>query len=252
MFMLHRLLPHPIRRRLFGDRDRYGPAPDETDPEWQRWLELLDQTYDLHQRRSLGQRVNHLGYRVASELDLGGKVVAEIGPASLDHAAYWRAFPAHYHAIDLAPQLLQRARERLEALGVEVSTHLTGRDPRLPLDDASVDVVMTFYSLEHLHPIDAYVAEFRRVLRPGGIVCGAVPCEGGVPWGLGRFLTTRRWLRRQGVCMDKIICWEHPNFVDAVLGALDRHFRRDQLHFAPLRVPCPDLNLVSSFVYRNA
>lgn len=41
-------------------------------------------------------------------------------------------------------------------------------DGRLPLDDASVDVVLSTQVLEHVRDVDAYLAEARRVLRPGG------------------------------------------------------------------------------------
>ncbi len=45
----------------------------------------------------------------------------------------------------------------------------------LPLPDASVDVAVTFETLEHLAEQDVFLAELRRVLRPGGLLIISTP-----------------------------------------------------------------------------
>ena len=45
----------------------------------------------------------------------------------------------------------------------------------LPLEDASFDVVVSFETLEHLHDQDKFLAEVRRVLRPGGLFIVSTP-----------------------------------------------------------------------------
>ena len=45
----------------------------------------------------------------------------------------------------------------------------------VPLGDASVDVVVSFETLEHLDAQDAMLAEFRRVLRPDGVLVLSSP-----------------------------------------------------------------------------
>ena len=47
----------------------------------------------------------------------------------------------------------------------------------LPLADDSLDLVVAFDLLEHLHDDDAAVAEVHRVLRPGGTYLIAVPAD---------------------------------------------------------------------------
>ena len=124
---------------------------------------------------------------------------------------------------------------------------------QLPFDDEQVDVVLSFYSLEHLHPLSTAVDEMIRVLRPGGALVGAIPAEGGLAWGFGRYLTSRRWLKRNTkIDPDKIICWEHPNFAEHVLQQLDNHLIRERLSFWPWKLPLVDVSLVISFVYRKA
>ncbi|WP_226344711.1 class I SAM-dependent methyltransferase [Agilicoccus flavus] len=48
---------------------------------------------------------------------------------------------------------------------------------KLPLADASLDLVVAFDVLEHLVDDDACVREVARVLRPGGAFLVAVPCD---------------------------------------------------------------------------
>jgi SAM-dependent methyltransferase len=47
----------------------------------------------------------------------------------------------------------------------------------LPVADSSLDLVVAFDLLEHLHDDDAAVAEVHRVLRPGGTYLIAVPAD---------------------------------------------------------------------------
>jgi SAM-dependent methyltransferase len=64
-------------------------------------------------------------------------------------------------------------------------THARSRYPRveaikgnladLPLPDASVDVVVNFQVIEHLWDQSQFVAECRRVLRPGGLLLMSTP-----------------------------------------------------------------------------
>ena len=46
--------------------------------------------------------------------------------------------------------------------------YLVGDARRIPLDDQSVDVVVSFETIEHFFEHDEFIAEVRRVLRPGG------------------------------------------------------------------------------------
>ncbi|MEI7444261.1 MAG: glycoside hydrolase family 99-like domain-containing protein [Burkholderiales bacterium] len=50
-----------------------------------------------------------------------------------------------------------------------------GRADRIPLADASVDLIVSFETLEHHDAHDAMLQECRRVLRPGGLLCISSP-----------------------------------------------------------------------------
>ena len=78
---------------------------------------------------------------------------------------------------------------------------------------------------------------------------GAIPLEGGLAWGAGRYLTSRRWLlKHTSIDPDKIICWEHPNFADEIFASLVQRGDFSYLDFWPLKIHSMDLNLVLKFV----
>jgi SAM-dependent methyltransferase len=50
-----------------------------------------------------------------------------------------------------------------------------GQCTAIPLPDGSVDVVISFETLEHIHEHDAFLAEVKRVLVPGGLFIVSTP-----------------------------------------------------------------------------
>src|ERR1700721_438934 len=62
-----------------------------------------------------------------------------------------------------SPAMLPHARQRVP----EAEFHVAGLD-RLPLPDDSVDVIVCALALEHVPRLEPVLAEFARVLRPGG------------------------------------------------------------------------------------
>lgn len=72
--------------------------------------------------------------------------------------------------LDLTPKMIELARERPEASRGQVQW-IAGDMTRLPLPDASFDVVTTGYGLRNVPDLPAALEEIRRVLKPGGRVC---------------------------------------------------------------------------------
>lgn len=70
--------------------------------------------------------------------------------------------------LDANPSQIEAARQHLR-LHSNVELH-TGSVYQLPFDDASFDVVVSHALVEHLADPSAALGEFRRVLRPGGVV----------------------------------------------------------------------------------
>lgn len=251
--MIRDWLPRALRAPLWGDRERWGLSVQRDDPCWLEWERTTLDFYAANQRAGVGTRVNDAGYRVMSEIDLDGRRVLEIGAGDIRHQAFWRGRPSEYCLADIQEGMLEKARRKMEAAGVPTRTLLLQRDQALPLEDASVDVVVSFYSLEHLFPLAPYVGGIRRVLRPGGVLIGAIPAEGGLAWGAGRLVTSRRWFKKHtAIDPDKIICWEHPNFADQVLDELDAQLERQFIRTWPFPwLPLLDANLIVRLLYRK-
>jgi SAM-dependent methyltransferase len=246
-------LPRFLSKPLFGDRKRFGLVVQPEDPCWIEWHKQYQEFYFETQKKSIGNSVNNAGYTVLRRVSLDGKKVLEVGPGRIGHIDCWNGSPDEYVIADVRQDMLDESQQALKIAKVRHSTRLIAeRFPSLPFDDETFDIVVSFYSMEHLYPLDEYLTEIQRVLRPGGKLVGAIPCEGGLAWGLGRYLTSRRWfLNNTSINPDKIICWEHPNFADHILSSSDQLFRRKFIHFWPLIVPSVDLNLVVQFVYEK-
>jgi ubiquinone/menaquinone biosynthesis C-methylase UbiE len=180
---IRNILPRRLRAPLWGDRPRWGLTPNLDDPCWQKWQTAYTDFYQANQREGIGQRVNDAGYAVMSSITLTGKRVLEIGAGDIRHIKYWQGAPAEYILADISPEMMAFAQKRLEERGIAYRSMPVVRNQSLALPDASVDVIVSFYSLEHLYPLRPYLDEFKRLLKPGGCLIGAIPTEGGLAWG---------------------------------------------------------------------
>jgi len=249
---IRHLLPRAVSARLFGDRARYGLVAQTDDPAWAEWQRIFPDFYFATQRRSIGKIVNDAGYEVMSRVALSGRTVLEVGPGQINHIGRWRSTPRLYVLADVQQSMLDLSSRTLAQRGITHQCALLRRSDGgvLPFNDETFDVVVSFYTLEHLYPLAPHIDDMLRVLKPGGIFAGAIPAEGGLGWGIGRYVTTRRWfLRNTSINPDKLICWEHPNFADHVLRTLDDRMDCRYARFWPLGIRSIDLNLVITFIY---
>lgn len=251
-----RILPHFMRAPLFGDRDQYGLVPDEEDAHWQEWQAEYLRFYQANQKEGVGKTVNDAGYAILKAIDWSDSCVVEIGPGRIPHLPFWDNAPKQYYAVDISDTFLSATQERLAQAYPDcpfIPLKQSQRCGQIDLPDNSVDFIVTFYSLEHLNPLADFLDDYARILKPGGMIVGAVPNEGGLAWGLGRYMTSRRWIRKNTtINYDKIICWEHPNFVDDIMQGLEERFRRVKKNQYPMSlIPLYDSNLVTRFMYQK-
>jgi|ERR1700733_5510232 phosphatidylethanolamine/phosphatidyl-N-methylethanolamine N-methyltransferase len=162
----------------------------------------------------------------------------EIGAGTGTHLQYEPN--GEYVALEASGQLAAQIPQR-DGLSVVVADC----EQRLPWDDNSFDRVLAIHVLEHLYNLPAALEEVARVLRPGGVFCVVIPCEGGALYSLGRRFTTKRiFEKRYNTPYEWMISQDHCNTAREVLAELHRHFRVRRRRFFPLRMPTPDLNLV--------
>ncbi|MFN0010123.1 MAG: class I SAM-dependent methyltransferase [Phycisphaerales bacterium] len=156
------LAPHPaIAGSYSRDTDKRGFLTsifDETAGDYDRmeaWLSLGSGRW--YRRQALLRAGLASGMHVADVATGTGLVAGEalsiIGPGG------------RLVGIDPSVQMMRRARERL---GIET---VVGTAEALPFADATFDFVSVGYALRHVEDLSSALAEFRRVLRPGGRVC---------------------------------------------------------------------------------
>ncbi|HEY0318199.1 MAG TPA: class I SAM-dependent methyltransferase [Solirubrobacterales bacterium] len=76
-------------------------------------------------------------------------------------------------ATDISAGMLKRLAATAEALGVDQVTTVATEAEELPFEDESFDLVFGHAVLHHIPDLDRAFAEFRRVLRPGGMIAFA-------------------------------------------------------------------------------
>jgi SAM-dependent methyltransferase len=80
------------------------------------------------------------------------------------------------HGVDIAPSMIERARE-LNRFGDRCHYHVNERDDLVLFDDGVFDLIYSDIVLQHIAPEFSarYVREFTRVLAPGGVVVFQLP-----------------------------------------------------------------------------
>ena len=78
-----------------------------------------------------------------------------------------RCEPARLVGVDVAPELIEVARERLARCGTRAELYV-GDVRRLPFEDRSFDVVIDFGTCYHIDQPEAALREIARVLDVGG------------------------------------------------------------------------------------
>lgn len=140
-----------------------------------------------------------------------GETVLDLGcGAGLDVYHYARAVgpSGKVYGLDFAAAMLCKAEENMRLAEVENVTFLHAPADRIPLPDASVDLV-TANGIFNLAPDkDAVMREVARVLRPGGrTIFAEIVAKGELPSDMRRDLTD--WFRCIGGALTREMMCEH-------------------------------------------
>jgi ubiquinone/menaquinone biosynthesis C-methylase UbiE len=121
--------------------------------------------YDRTTRKDMPE-IKALAQRIASELSPASQVLEVApGPGFLSIELAKRGL--HVRAVDISKTFVEIAKRNAAAEGVQARFDL-GNAAALPVEDASVDFVVCRAAFKNFsEPVNA-LAEFRRVLRPGG------------------------------------------------------------------------------------
>lgn len=106
--------------------------------------------------------------------------------------------------IDVEQDQIDFALSQAKRLAIQDAQFICYAGPRLPFEDGSFDVIFCIDVIEHLPTPGRFVAEFRRILRPGGQLLLSF----GPPWGHAH--GKHMWARLPG-------WWTHLLFPRAVV-----------------------------------
>ncbi|WP_119166685.1 class I SAM-dependent methyltransferase [Algihabitans albus] len=219
----------------------------QSEEEWRRWQEQAPRIYDriYYESNPVVAAVNNAGHsqieRSFSPESHFARVI-EVGAGSGHHLDSVRHRFDSYWLTDINEGLLARAAQR--HAGKAGVTCAIADATRLPFPDDHFNRLISVYNLEHLPAPHAVLDEWARVVRPGGVLSISIPTEGGIAWNLGRWLTTRRSFRKEGLNLDYIIAREHINACYRLVALIRFLFPQRQEHWFPLRLPFADINLV--------
>jgi SAM-dependent methyltransferase len=123
-------------------------------------------------REGLIVHAEHLTRYVAAVEICRDKDVLDIASGSGYGSLMLAASAKSVVGVDISEEAVAHARELYVADNLE---YRVGSGEQIPLADDSVDVVVTFETIEHIENYRAFVTEIRRVLRPGGIALVSTP-----------------------------------------------------------------------------
>jgi|CXWL01.1.fsa_nt_gi SAM-dependent methyltransferase len=106
---------------------------------------------------------------------VAGKEVLDYGCGSGFGTHRLAADCARIVGVDIAPDAVRFAAERYRAPNLTFQVIAPADRAPLPFADGSFDTVLSFQVIEHLVDPGLYLAEIRRVLRPGGAAIFATP-----------------------------------------------------------------------------
>jgi 2-polyprenyl-3-methyl-5-hydroxy-6-metoxy-1,4-benzoquinol methylase len=116
--------------------------------------------------------LEHL-HRYAMAKDFAvGKTVLDIACGEGYGSAVLAEVAVRVYGVDIAPEAIAHAKTKYQRPNVEF---LAGSCAGIPLADGTVDLVVSFETIEHHDEHEAMFAEIKRVMRPDGMVIVSSP-----------------------------------------------------------------------------
>lgn len=221
------------------------------DKEWLDYRSSFSDLYDqTNYESALQSGVMAASHRLL-ERDYGADFyfdrVLEVGAGTGEHFQFVRHGFGQYTLTDMDPKALAVASRKLaieepEAVRFEVQT-----GSALNYPDDHFDRLIAVHVLEHIYEPHHAIKEWRRVIRPGGVLSILIPTDPGLAWRLGRSLGPRRKALQRGVAYDYIMAREHVNPCHNLIALLRHYCRGSKERWWPLPLASIDVNLFFAF-----
>jgi ubiquinone/menaquinone biosynthesis C-methylase UbiE len=110
-------------------------------------------------------------YEAAKQL-VKGKVALDIASGSGYGTQILGQTAKKMYGVDVSKEAVAYAQKTFKSPNVE---YMVGDGVKIPLDDNSVDVVVTFETIEHIENYQQFIKEIKRVLKPDGLALISTP-----------------------------------------------------------------------------
>lgn len=119
-----------------------------------------------------GNTINHLHRYAISMPLIKGKTVLDIASGE-GYGSHLMSFESqHVYGVDIDATTIEKAKNKYSRSNLEF---LTGSTSQIPLENDSVDIVISFETIEHHDEHDQMMTEIKRVLKPNGTLIISSP-----------------------------------------------------------------------------
>jgi ubiquinone/menaquinone biosynthesis C-methylase UbiE len=150
-----------MTERVNQDRDEFARFKRDTwnATDYDSWFKpARGQVIDYLEKAALEKALAGKKYQRALDVGIGN---GRLLPIYAPHAA-------HVTGMDISSEQLEQASQAAQKLGVPFDTKLCQEASRIELDDNSFDLIVCSRVLQHVFNWRESVAEFARILKPGG------------------------------------------------------------------------------------
>jgi len=114
----------------------------------------------------------HITRYLAAQPVAKGKVVLDIASGSGYGTKMLAETAKFVYGVDVNQRAINYSKKNYNGKNIE---YLVGDGEKIPLEDGSVDVVVTFETIEHIKNYKQFAKEIKRVLKPDGVAIFSTP-----------------------------------------------------------------------------
>jgi ubiquinone/menaquinone biosynthesis C-methylase UbiE len=221
------------------------------DKEWldyrARFAEVYDSSNYESPLQSFVMRASHkLTERPYNEKTKFGRVL-EVGAGTGEHLAFVQHDFDEYVLTDMDAKTLSVAAQKAPARYEGRLTFSVQQGGSIDAEDNSYDRLIATHVLEHIYYPHLALKEWRRVLKPGGVLSILIPTDPGIAWRFGRALGPRRNAIAQNIAYDYVMAREHVNSCNNLVALMRHYFPNAKESWWPCKVASIDMNLFVAF-----
>ena len=150
-----------MTERVQPDRDEFAKSKRDTwnTTDYGSWFKpARGQVIDTLEKAALAKALAGRKYERALDVGIGN---GRLLPIYASHAA-------HITGMDISSEQLDQATQAARSLGINFDTKLCQEASRIEIPDQSYDLIICSRVLQHVFDWRESVAEFARILKPGG------------------------------------------------------------------------------------